>query len=220
MNLFERKDCMLTVYTLAAIKKFGLEALQWDPLVLRDAFQDAFNCKLSQKAFDKLMAGTAMVGTNLFTTSIQSFLACTAACNNKAIKQSQLSYVTLKDCCWSVFVWKQLIGYNPEQDSQRFDLDIIMYIQALMTQAGISKLPKHMNFADFDKQKMSVIETALVSDLTAFQAYNTRQLNEVQELNAYIRDKQYVLVQQLKEMEKVFQKTKSQEIRAILTAKK
>lgn len=207
MKLFERKDCMLTVYTLAAVSKFGLEALQWDPLILRDAFQNTFNCKLSQKAFDKLMAGTAMVGTNLFTASIQSFLACTAACNNKTIKQTQLSYVSLKDCCWAVFVWKQLIGYDPNQDSQRFDQDIIMYIQSLMTEVGISKLPDFMSFAQFSKDKLHSIETALISDITAFQAYNTRQLNEIAQINAYIKDKQKILIQQLKQMRNILDKT-------------
>lgn len=73
MNLFQRKDCMVPVYALAAVSKFQQQAVNWDPLVLRDAFQAQFNCKLSQRGFDKLMAGTSMIGTNLFTASIQSF---------------------------------------------------------------------------------------------------------------------------------------------------
>lgn len=206
MNLFERKDCMLPVYALAAMNRFGQDALDWDPLILRDAFQAQFNCKLSQKAFDKLMAGTSMIGTNLFTTSIQSFLACTAACNNKSINQNELCYVTLKDCCWAVFVWKEMIGYNPDQDSQRFDADIIMYIQALMQQEGISKLPDFLDFAKFDQHKITTIQQALVQDVTAFQAYNTRQLNQVQQLKAYIRDKQKVLVAQLQVLQGILKK--------------
>lgn len=216
MNLFERKDCMLPVYALAAVGRFGQDALDWDPLILRDAFQAQFGCKLGQKAFDKLMAGTSMIGTNLFTTSIQSFLACTAACNNKAINQNQLCYVNLKDCCWSVFVWRQMIGYNPQQDSQRFDPDIVMYIQALMQQQGISMLPDFLDFAKLDDVKITTIQQALVQDATAFQAYNIRQMNEVQELKAYIRDKQKVLVAQLK----VLQQLLKQQEKPFKTAKK
>ena len=206
MTLFQRKDCMLPVYALAAMNRFGQDALDWDPLILRDAFQAQFDCKLGQKAFDKLMAGTSMIGTNLFTTSIQSFLACTAACNNKSINQRELSYVTLKDCCWSVFCWKQMIGYNPDQDSQRFDPDIIMYIQALMDEQGISELPDFLSFAKFDAQRITTIQKALIQDATAFQAYNTRQLNEVQELKAYIRDKQKALVAQLQQLQVLLKK--------------
>jgi len=38
MNLFEEKDCSVTVYALAAMAAFGPECLEWDPLILRDAF--------------------------------------------------------------------------------------------------------------------------------------------------------------------------------------
>lgn len=204
MNLFQRRDCQVTIYTLAAMRKYGQEALEWDPLILRDAFQRDFSCKLSKRAFDKLMAGTSMIGTNLFTSSIQSFLACTAACANKPISQNKLSYASLQDCCWSVFVYKDLIGYDQQQVQDPFDMDIIMYIQALMDQHGISKLPKYMEFADFNTQKKSAIQQSLVQDVTAFQAYNKRQLNQVADINAYVAQKQKNMIQQLKQLQKIF----------------
>lgn len=201
MILFQRKQCMLPIYILAAMNKFGAQALDWDPLILRDAFQSQFNCKLGQKAFDKLMAGAAMVGTNLFTSSIQTFLACTALCANKPVRDSQLSYVDLQDCCWSVFTWKDLIGYDPQSDTQRFDQDIVMYVQQLMDIQGISKLPEFMDFAKFDENKMTRIQQALVSDAMAFQAYNIRQSTNMSELKAFVKQQQQILVGQLKQLQ-------------------
>lgn len=192
MNLFQQRGCMPTTYVLAALAKLGQQALDWDPLILRDAFQDQFDCKLSQKGFDKLQAGMTMVGTNLFNTSIQTFLACTAACANKPIKQGQLSYVSLKDCCWSIFCWRDLNG-----EDEQFDPDIVMYIQQLMSQDGISQLPDFMSFASLSDQRMTRIQEALVSDQTAFQAYTSRQLENVNDIKAYIKDKQQILVKQL-----------------------
>lgn len=203
MNLFQRKDCMLPIYTLAAISKFGQQALDWDPLILRDAFQQAFNCKLTQRAFDKLMAGTTMIGTNLFSSSIQTFLACTAACNNKRIDSDKLTYVSLKDCCWSVFTYKDMLGWEQEQDTQEFDPDIIMYINGLMQVDGISSLPEYMQFANLPEAKITTIQEALVSDTDAFQAYTNRQLNQVQDINAYVKQMQQNLISQLTELDPV-----------------
>ena len=196
---------MVTVYALAAMAQFGPECLQWDPLVLRDAFQDAFDCKLSQKAFDKLQAGMSMVGTNLFTHSIETFLACTALCNEKPVKQPQLNYVTLKDCCWAVFCWQELLGYNPEEDDEKFDDDIIMYIQALMDKDGISELPQFMSFAKLPDDKLTVIQQNLAADASAFQSYHKRQQENVNQIMAFIKDKQALLAAQLKRFKEIME---------------
>lgn len=193
MNLFEDKNCMVTTYTLAALAKLGMQCLNWDPLILRDAFQKQFDCKLSQRGFDKLQAGLTVVGTNLFNTSIETFLACTAAFANKSIKEGQLSYVTLKDCCWAVFCQKQL-----NDEFQQYDPDIVSYINKLMNQDGISKLPDYMSFANLPDDQMTRIQQALVSDQTAFEAYSSRQIQNVNDIKMYIKDMQRVLIKQLK----------------------
>lgn len=177
--------------------QFGPECLDWDPLILRDAFQDAFSCKLSQKGFDKLQAGLSMVGTNLFTHSIETFLACASLCGNKPLKGEELPFVSLKDCCWAVFCWQELLGEDPAEFSEEFDPDIVLYIQALMDKDGISELPEFMDFAKLPDEKLTTIQQNLVSDVTAFQAYNRRQSQNVNEIKAWIKDKQRQLASQL-----------------------
>ena len=196
---------MVTVYALAAMAQFGAQCLQWDPLVLRDAFQEDFDCKLSQKAFDKLQAGMSMIGTNLFTHSIETFLACTALCNEKPVKQDQLNYVTLKDCCWAVFCWQELLGYDPQEDNQTFDDDIIMYIQALMDKDGISQLPQFMSFAKLPDDKLTTIQQNLAADASAFQSYHRRQQQNVNDIKAFIKDKQTQLAMQLRQFKDIME---------------
>lgn len=202
MNIFRNKNCSPTTYALAAYRAFGPQALEWDPLILRDAFQDKYKVQLTQTGFDKLMAGVSLIGTNLFNTSVQTFLAITSLYADKPIKQSQLAYVTLKDCCWAVFAWRDLLGIT-DQDQQKFDSDIIAYIQQLMKQDGISKLPEFMMFASLDDNDMTRIQQALVDDVDAFQAYNIRQQNQVQQIKAYIKQKQSDLVKELAELHKI-----------------
>ena len=141
-----------------------------------------------------------MIGTNLFQVSIQAFLACTAACANKVISQQELSFVTLQDCCWSVFCWKDMLGFDPKEDKETFSPDIIAYIQSLMDMKGLTKLPQFMQFADMDDQKLTRIQETLITDADAFQSYTGRQYNNAQQLKAQIKDKQGALIQQLKQM--------------------
>lgn len=141
-----------------------------------------------------------MIGTNLFQVSIQAFLACASACANKSISQNELSFVTLEDCCWAVFCWKDMLGYDPKEDKETFSPDIIAYIQSLMDMKGITKLPQFMEFANIDDQRLTHIQETLITDADAFQAYTGRQFNNVQQLKAQIKDKQGALVQQLKQM--------------------
>lgn len=196
MNIFLENNCSPSTYALAAYRAFGPQCLDWDPLILRDAFQKEYNVSLTQIGFDKLMAGVTLIGTNLFNTSVQTFLAVSSLYANKPVKQTELAYVTLKDCCWAVFAWRDLLGID-QQDDQTFDSDIILYIQQLMKQDGISKLPQFMQFALLDDYDMTRIQEALVDDADAFQAYNIRQNNIVQDIKSYIKDKQSDLVKQL-----------------------
>lgn len=182
--------------------QFGQQALDWDPLILRDAFQEAFSCKLTQMGFDKLQAGVSLIGTNLFQQSIEVFLACTSLYANKRVRGQELPYVSLKDCCWAVFCYKELIGYDEKQDGP-FDPDIVMYIQAIMNKDGISQLPQFMSFANLDDQTMTNIQENLVSDVQAFEAYNRRQQQEVNEIKAYIKDKQKELAVQLARFQEI-----------------
>ena len=182
--------------------QFGQQALDWDPLILRDAFQEAFSCKLSQMGFDKLQAGVSLIGTNLFQQSIEVFLACTSLYSNKRVRGQELPYVSLKDCCWAVFCYKELIDYDEKQEGP-FDPDIVMYIQAIMNKDGISQLPQFMDFARLDDQTITNIQENLVSDVQAFEAYNRRQQQQVNEIKAYIKDKQKELAVQLAQLQDI-----------------
>lgn len=197
-SIFLDGNCMVTTYTLAAISKLGLECLDWDPLIVRDAFQQAFGIKLTQKGFDKLMAGLSMVGTDLYTSSIQGFLACTAQMNNDVFNQNEAPFVDLKQCCWGVWAYRQLIGDSEEQ----FNPDIVVYIQNLMKVDGISKLPDYMSFAAFTKDQMQPIDQALIGDQAAFTAYYNRQDVQVDEIITYVKQQQNMLITQLTQLKK------------------
>lgn len=196
-DIFKKADCSPASLALTAVAQFGLECLQWDPLVMRDSFQDLIGYKLKNKAFDKLQAGLTMIGTDSFLSTIQGFLFCTAACNNKPIDQSTIPYASMKDICWAVYMYRQMLDIDPSM--QNISPDVILYIQQLMKVQGIGTLPEYLSFA---QPAAGQQEATAVQDMALFQAYKIRQGNAVIQLDKYVAQMQNKLIYQLKELQK------------------
>ena len=78
-----------------------------------------------------------------------------------------------------------------------------MYIQAIMNKDGVSMLPQFMDFAKLDDQHMTVIQENLASDVQAFETYNRRQQQQINQIKAYIKDKQAQLAVQLRDLQEI-----------------
>lgn len=182
MEIFTSNKCTPATYALAIISVFGLQVLDWDPLIVKQSFQDYFQVKLSQRAFNKLQAGLTMLGTDAFQATIQGFLMCTAACANKPITQGQIPFVSLKDACWAFYLYQQMLGQKLQDVAPQIDV----YIQQLMRLEGITKLPQFMSCVQLDSSIQQKAQIQLASDIALFTAYNTRQQNTVIELQTYV----------------------------------
>lgn len=201
IDVFREKNCSPAVYALTAVSKFGLQCLDWDPLVVRDAFQLILGYKMKNKAFDKLQAGLTMIGTDAFLSTIQGFAFCTAVCNNKPMDKDIMPYVTLKQICWAVYLYKELIGLSQVQQeaSQNISSDVVLYIQEAMKVAGVARLPEYMAFIPVMTKQASNIN---IQDATVFEAYKVRQQNTLIQIERYVADRQEQLIQQLKALQK------------------
>ena len=202
MEIFTSNKCTPATYALAIISVFGLQVLDWDPLIVKQSFQDYFQVKLSQRAFNKLQAGLTMLGTDAFQATIQGFLMCTAACANKPITQGQVPFVSLKDACWAFYLYQQLLGQKLQDVAPQIDI----YIQQLMRLQGITKLPQFMSCIQLDSGVLQKAQVQLASDQALFSAYNIRQQNTVVQLQSYVdalRRQQVYQLQQLQKSPKI-----------------
>lgn len=202
MEIFTSNKCTPATYALAIISVFGLQVLDWDPLIVKQSFQDYFQVKLSQRAFNKLQAGLTMLGTDAFQATIQGFLMCTAACANKPITQGQIPFVSLKDACWAFYLYQQLLGQKLQDVAPQIDI----YIQQLMRLQGITKLPQFMNCIQLDSSILQKAQIQLASDQALFSSYNIRQQNTVVQLQSYVdalRQEQVYQLQQLQKSPKI-----------------
>ena len=195
------KECFVTPVTLAALKAFGLESLEWDPLVLRSAFEEQFEIKkMPQKLFDKLNCGYTLVGTDAFNSTIEGFLSCTAIMNNLVFDESEPPFCSLEMCAWSV--WEYLLILGDMEDGKptiEFSPDITAYIREVGRLNGISRFPKWLSFANKEDEPMP--DTTGDADL--FVMYENRQQNAISDMNGFVTAKQQLLNDELKKLEEL-----------------
>lgn len=196
------RDCFVTSITLAFLRQTGKDALDWDPLIVRDAFEGIFNIKkMPQRMFDKLNCGLTLIGTSLFTESIEGFLMGTACMNNLVIDGSTVSFCTLRNCAWGVWEYANLNG-DIDQDSrptEKFSPDIIKYIQEAGKLNGVTKFPVWLDFASLPSDSMP----DMTEDLDLFEAYNSRQEDYIEGLNVFVSEKQAALTAELTELKRL-----------------
>lgn len=194
-NTLLQPDCFVSTITLAAIRKLGLQSLQMQPQTLRDLVQQTFQLgQMSQRLYDKLNCGYSMIGTDLYTRSIQCFLACNAVMAGKPLDADKVAYNTLYDVAWGVWQYCNLVGQMQDQrPTEIFSQDIKVYIREIAKVHGITKLPTWLQFANTNAQ----LPQQVFSSPEQLQAYSSRQQQQINKLNVYIAMRQSVLHDQL-----------------------
>ena len=193
------KECFVTSLVLPALKKFGFESLDWEPEILRDAFEEEFQMKkMPQKMFDKLNCGYMLVGTDAFTASIEGFLSATNIMNNLMFDGDEAPYCSLEMCAWSVWEYGELLGGIKDGEStEKFCPEISKYIQEVARLNGVSQFPKWLSFAN--PENMAMPDTTGDPDL--FEMYMNRQQNYIGDLNGFVTYKQKLLTEELKKLQ-------------------
>ena len=193
------KECFVTPVTLAALKAFGLESLEFDPDILCQVFEEQFDFKkLPSKLADKLNCGYMLVGTDAFTASIEGFLSATAIMNNLVFSEDEPPYCSLEMCAWSIWEYGEMLGSIEDgKSTEKFCPDIVAYIREVGKTNGVYKFPKWMEFANPEDQSMPDI----TGDADQFTAFVNRQDNYISDLNGFVTEKQKLLTEELKKLE-------------------
>ena len=194
------KECFVTSVTLPAIRKFGLESLDWEPEILRDAFAEEFEMnKVPQKLFDKLNCGYMLIGTDAFTSSIEGFLSATNIMNNLVFSEDEAPYCSLEMCAWSIWEAINLLGdIENGAPTCEFCSDIVAYIREVGRLNGVSQFPKWMAFANPENMRMP----DTTDDPDVFATYMNRQNDYISDLNGFVTFKQDLLTKELQTLQK------------------
>lgn len=194
------KNSFVSTLAMLGMRALGPESLDWEPEILRDAFEDAYGIdKLSQRLFDKLNCGYMLIGTDAFTSSIEAFLSATAVMNNMVFEADEVPYCTFEMCAWSVWEYINLMGdIEDGKPTDQFSPDIILYIQQTANENGISRFPLWLKFAEPENSLPD-----LSGDIEQFEMYQERQNDRISDMNGFVTRKQEELTEELTNLQKL-----------------
>lgn len=200
MALPLKNNCFVSSITVLALKTFGLESLEWEPRILRDAVEEKFDLKkLPQRLFDKLNCGYMLVGTDAYTSTIEGFLSANAVMNNQSFDENQIPFNSLKTLAWGIWEYSNLIGELKDgAPTENFCSDIVVYIREAAELNGVRKFPDYLKFAENPHIGLPDMGT----DPTAMEMYLNRQQDNINDLNAFVSGKQEALAAELTELQR------------------
>lgn len=190
------QNCFVTSITLTMLKKYGFDVLDWDPLIVRDAFEGGFHVQnMPQRMFDKLNCGLSLLGTSLYTDSIEGFLAGTACMANIPVDGAVAPFVSFRQCAWGVWEYMNMNGDmdKNEKPSEKFCPDVIAYIQKVARLVGVSTMPNWLAFAGFKDSDLP----DMAEDADIFEMYMARQRDYIDATNQYVNSRQGELEKEL-----------------------
>lgn len=184
--------------TAASIRLLGLDSLDWDPLIIRDAMQDAIKVgKLPQKLFDKINCGYTMIGTNAYTASLEAFVACNAVMSGIPVEEGSMGLDDQYSLAWGVFEYMKLTGDTTED--LNFCIDTSVYAGEILYSAGITTPPVWLEWVSYDPEKIARLDEVLEDP----QFYFDRQAGMARSLVDHCKAREAEMVSQLSLLDKL-----------------
>lgn len=200
LQLLKNPELFVSSAIAICIRKFGMEFLDWDPIVRRDTLEKALGVKkLSQKLFDKVNCGATLISTNGYTQRIEVFIPCNYVMSGRVLSESSMGLDDPYTLAWGVWEYKQLVNGTPDEDPEEpFITDIAVYSGQVLANDGILTAPSWMQFVEFDP----IIEARVEENTATLPDFIDHQADMMNDLNAYVTDRQNKLAAQLEEIDK------------------
>ena len=104
LQLLRNPELFVSSAIAICIRKFGMEFLDWDPLVRRDTLKKALGVqKLPQKLFDKVNCGATLISTNGYTQRIEVFIPCNYVMSGRVLSESSMGLDDPYTLAWGVW---------------------------------------------------------------------------------------------------------------------
>lgn len=195
---FENPRTYCSGIMLLLIDRFGSEVLDWEPATIEMELS-ALGIRMNQLLSDKINAGLALIGTDLYFKSIDGFNAVNTAFSLKPVDTRAFRPLSLDDIMWGVTEAKFLLG-PADYDLQEYGHDIALYTGLSLSVEGITNPPAMLAFAEFDAGEIDKRDQALMNDLPFAEAYWQRQEQARKELNDAASIKLTDLLKQLQDL--------------------
>jgi len=156
---------------------WGTEFIEWDPTTLALQLKTDFGFEPSPALQDRIQAACSLFTSNLFFVSIETFNPICDTLNFGTTVSNLLVPADLDDVLWGISEARILLGDDFQEDE--FSHDVKRYIGLLLSQAGIRKPPKMLEFAEYDAAEAERYRSELDDELLSEVFWKTQEEDKV-----------------------------------------
>lgn len=149
MSLFKNEQAHPLILLRKYLGMFGIDALEWEPPVIKSAVEDETGTSIARINLLKLMAAIAVANHDSFWKDWQTFHFLTAALNNNIPSAAVLSDQSVGQMMTAVDIANTIRKDLGEATSvPSFSEKVARYVAAQALESGIWYLPAPLEFAN------------------------------------------------------------------------
>lgn len=198
-DLFLDEGAFGTSLLIAATDLFGQEVIEWEPETVELELRTLLKGLPAPVALDRFHAAAALLGSDLFFTSLTAF---NAVCSTLAFDEpldGEFYPASLRDIVWGLTEARLLLGPGTAFD-EGFSQNIRLYVGKLLEGEGILNPPEIMGFAKLTR--LDRPDTQAVADLPELaMVFEASQSETKRELEDYAVQRAYEMFDQIGKLE-------------------
>jgi hypothetical protein len=156
--------------------RWGSEFIEWEPPTVEMELRADFGIEPSAGLQDRIQAASALLTSNLFFLSLESFAVICQALNLGTTATDMFIPPDLDDVLWGVSEAYVLLGDTAREE--KFSHNIALYVGKLLDDAGIRKPPSILSFAEYPTEQASGSIEAAETDEVFFKSFWDAQEQE------------------------------------------
>ena len=141
-DVFKDESAPAYAVMIAAIRKYGLESLEWEPELLREEIDKDYDIKISDLQQDKLQAAMSTLTTDHFEHDWRVFEVCGHLFNNQSIDHDDLCPLEAEEIAVAIAEFS-LIRQDTIDDDEKivYGDEVNAYVGQLFYDYGLHKAP-------------------------------------------------------------------------------
>jgi hypothetical protein len=181
------------------IDRFGPEVLEWDPITVNLEITREFGVEPEEFLLDRAHAGAALLTSNLFHLSLESFSAICNTLNFGVVASETLIPASLDDILWGVTEARLIEGRM--FDETPFSHNIARYVGVVLSNEGVTEPPSMLKFAELPEREQENRDANLLTDDPSMFSANWKNREEAKtNMDSGVRRRLRMLVSQLQEL--------------------
>jgi len=149
MSIFKNEDTHPLSLLRKYLELFGVEALEWEPTVIRKAIEDSTGTSVAKINLNKLFAAISVANRDSFWRDWESFHFLSQCLNNNLPSLGQVQNQTIGQLMVAVDIANSIReDLQTLTETPSFSEEVARYVAAQALESGIWFLPPPLDFAN------------------------------------------------------------------------